>query len=87
MARLTMKDRILATVQARIVASDKKTRHLLLAELLNSPPEICRFGLNAAAWRRFCLAAVADLPADHFVKKAFPDCRLPSVLSLLRSRP
>ena len=80
-----MIDRMRAAVLSRVAASDQKTRQLLLAELLNNPPSICRFGLNAAAWRRQCHSAVDLLPADYFVKKVIPERRPPSILSLLRS--
>lgn len=74
-----------ATIRKRIAASQLRHRSLLLAELLNAPPQSARFGLGAKSWRRECDAAVLALPADHFVAKAFPEQRPPSILYLLRS--
>lgn len=72
-------------IAARVKASHKRTRLDLMAELQSSPPEICRFGLRAKAWCRECQAAVLALPDDHFVARAFPEQRTPSILALLRS--
>lgn len=85
MARQTTAEQIRATIKARIKDSDKKTPAELLASLVANPPQVCRYGLRATAWRRECHAAVAVLPPAHFDAKANPRIRTPSILWLLRS--
>jgi hypothetical protein len=72
-------------LRRRIAGSEQRRRSLLLADLLNNPPQWARFGLAAESWRRECHHAVASLPRDFYVGLGGAPGRTVSVLAALRS--